>query len=87
MGQSYFCDYCGCFMKSDLNVRKLHNNGISHTVAKYRYMRRFEDAAKILAEERLKNPCQRYSKGILPVRSVLQLWSIIVIRSPRSGKS
>ncbi|SPP79928.1 zinc finger matrin-type protein 5 isoform X1 [Drosophila guanche] len=63
MGQSYFCDYCGCYMKSDVNVRKLHNNGISHTVAKYRYMRRFDDPAKILSEERLKKPCQRYFKG------------------------
>ncbi|XP_017061095.1 zinc finger matrin-type protein 5 [Drosophila ficusphila] len=62
-GKSYYCDYCCCFMKNDLNVRKLHNDGISHTIAKTNYMRRFEDPKKILAEERQKVPCKRYFGG------------------------
>jgi len=41
-GKSYYCDYCCCFMKNDLNVRKLHNGGISHTIAKTNYMKRYE---------------------------------------------
>ncbi|XP_016972059.2 zinc finger matrin-type protein 5 [Drosophila rhopaloa] len=62
-GKSYFCDYCCCFMKNDLNVRKLHNDGISHTIAKTNYMRRYDDPKKILTEERRKIPCNRYLAG------------------------
>ncbi|XP_034473195.1 zinc finger matrin-type protein 5 [Drosophila innubila] len=62
-GKSYYCDYCCCFMKNDLNVRKLHNAGISHTTAKATYMRRFEDPRKMLAAERMKRPCKRYFAG------------------------
>ncbi|XP_017130398.1 uncharacterized protein LOC108148057 isoform X2 [Drosophila elegans] len=62
-GKSYYCDYCCCFMKNDLNVRKLHNDGISHTIAKTNYMRRYDDPEKILIEERAKIPCQRYFGG------------------------
>ncbi|EDW03742.1 uncharacterized protein LOC6561465 [Drosophila grimshawi] len=62
-GKSYYCDYCCCFMKNDLNVRKLHNSGISHTAAKATYMRQFEDPRKILAAERKKKPCKRYFAG------------------------
>ncbi|KAH8293232.1 hypothetical protein KR018_000536 [Drosophila ironensis] len=62
-GKSYFCDYCCCFLKNDLNVRRKHNYGIAHTIAKKNYMRRFEDPQKILNEERLKQPCQRYFNG------------------------
>ncbi|KAH8251234.1 hypothetical protein KR032_003901 [Drosophila birchii] len=62
-GKSYYCDYCCCFMKNDLNVRKLHNNGIAHTIAKTNYMRRFDDPKKILEGERLKKPCKRYFNG------------------------
>ncbi|XP_052852222.1 uncharacterized protein LOC128262166 [Drosophila gunungcola] len=62
-GKSYYCDYCCCFMKNDLNVRKLHNDGISHTIARTNYMRRYEDPKKILIEERAKIPCQRYFGG------------------------
>ncbi|XP_016997784.2 zinc finger matrin-type protein 5 [Drosophila takahashii] len=62
-GKSYYCDYCCCFMKNDLNVRKLHNSGISHTIAKTNYMKRYEDPKKILTEERRKTPCKRYFGG------------------------
>ncbi|KAH8410526.1 hypothetical protein KR215_011882 [Drosophila sulfurigaster] len=41
-GKSYYCDYCCCFIKNDLNVRKSHNAGIAHCTAKATYMRRFE---------------------------------------------
>lgn len=46
-GKSYYCDYCCCFMKNDLNVRKLHNAGVLHSAAKATYMRRFEGRKKI----------------------------------------
>ncbi|XP_030555337.1 zinc finger matrin-type protein 5 [Drosophila novamexicana] len=62
-GKSYYCDYCCCYMKNDLNVRKLHNAGASHTAAKGTYMRRFEDPRKILAAERSKRPCKRFFAG------------------------
>ncbi|EDW11350.1 uncharacterized protein LOC6575904 [Drosophila mojavensis] len=62
-GKSYYCDYCCCFMKNDLNVRKLHNAGISHTAAKATYMRRFEDPKKVLAVESTKKPCKRFLAG------------------------
>lgn len=62
-GKSYYCDYCCCFMKNDLNVRKLHNAGISHTAAKATYMRRFEDPRKMLIVERAKKPCKRFFAG------------------------
>ncbi|XP_037711579.1 zinc finger matrin-type protein 5 isoform X1 [Drosophila subpulchrella] len=62
-GKSYYCDYCCCFMKNDLNVRKLHNGGIFHTIAKTNYMRRYEDPKKILDEERRKTPCKRFFGG------------------------
>ncbi|XP_030384565.1 uncharacterized protein LOC115631858 isoform X2 [Scaptodrosophila lebanonensis] len=60
-GKSYYCDYCRCFMKNDLNVRKLHNSGLSHTVAKVTFMKQFEDPRKLLEEERAKIPCTRFS--------------------------
>lgn len=41
-GKSYYCDYCCCFLKNDVNVRKTHNSGLTHNMAKLRYMRRFE---------------------------------------------
>ncbi|XP_030384564.1 zinc finger matrin-type protein 5 isoform X1 [Scaptodrosophila lebanonensis] len=62
-GKSYYCDYCRCFMKNDLNVRKLHNSGLSHTVAKVTFMKQFEDPRKLLEEERAKIPCTRYFSG------------------------
>ncbi|XP_034098577.1 uncharacterized protein LOC117564063 [Drosophila albomicans] len=62
-GKSYYCDYCCCFMKNDLNVRKSHNAGIAHCTAKATYMRRFEHPRKILEEERMKIPCKRFFAG------------------------
>ncbi|XP_062142526.1 zinc finger matrin-type protein 5 [Drosophila sulfurigaster albostrigata] len=62
-GKSYYCDYCCCFMKNDLNVRKSHNAGIAHCTAKATYMRRFENPRKILEEERMKIPCKRFFTG------------------------
>ncbi|XP_068150497.1 zinc finger matrin-type protein 5 [Drosophila tropicalis] len=62
-GKSYFCDYCCCFMKNDINVRKLHNAGMLHTAAKVTYMRRFENPAQILKKEHLKKPCRRFFSG------------------------
>eukprot|EP00099_Drosophila_melanogaster_P024398 NP_722687.1 uncharacterized protein Dmel_CG31922 [Drosophila melanogaster] len=59
-GKSYYCDYCCCFLKNDLNVRKLHNGGIAHAIAKSNYLKRYEDPKKILTEERQKTPCKRY---------------------------
>lgn len=41
-GKSYFCDYCCCFMKNDINVRKLHNSGIAHTICKANYVLRLK---------------------------------------------
>lgn len=52
-GKSYFCDYCCCFMKNDLNVRKLHNAGVSHCAAKANYLRRFEGKQR----KNYKNSC------------------------------
>ncbi|KAH8376789.1 hypothetical protein KR093_001360 [Drosophila rubida] len=62
-GKSYYCDYCCCFMKNDINVRKSHNAGISHCTAKATYMRHFEHPRIILDEERMKMPCKRYFDG------------------------
>lgn len=44
-GKSYYCDYCCCFLKNDLNVRKLHNGGIAHAIAKSNYLKRYEGKA------------------------------------------
>ncbi|EDV31062.1 uncharacterized protein Dana_GF15171 [Drosophila ananassae] len=62
-GKSYFCDYCCCFMKNDINVRKLHNSGIAHTICKANYVLRLKDPRTVLMEERLKQPCLRYFSG------------------------
>ncbi|XP_043657928.1 zinc finger matrin-type protein 5 [Drosophila teissieri] len=62
-GKSYYCNYCCCYMKNDLNVRKLHNDGISHTIAKTNYMKCYENPKQILTEERQKIPCKRYFGG------------------------
>ncbi|XP_036328338.1 uncharacterized protein LOC118740773 [Rhagoletis pomonella] len=63
-GKSYYCDYCCCFLKNDINVRKTHNSGLSHKMAKVRYMRRFEEPRKVLEEERNKQPCFRFLNGM-----------------------
>lgn len=62
-GKSYYCDYCCCFLKNDVNVRKTHNSGLVHNMAKLRYMRRFEDPRKVLEQEAIKEPCMRYLNG------------------------
>lgn len=62
-GKSYWCDYCECFMKNDINVRKSHNVGTAHQIAKANYMQKFKDPKQILAEEKLKLPCKRTSSG------------------------
>nr|XP_014087359.1 zinc finger matrin-type protein 5 [Bactrocera oleae] len=62
-GKSYYCDYCCCFLKNDVNVRKTHNSGLTHNMAKLRYMRRFEDPRKVLEQEVNKEPCTRYLNG------------------------
>ncbi|ALC38611.1 CG31922, partial [Drosophila busckii] len=59
-GKRYYCDYCCCYIKNDMNIRKLHNAGQSHAMAKTFYMRRFEDPLKVLTEERAKLVCNRY---------------------------
>lgn len=41
-GKSYFCDYCRCYMKNDIKVRKTHNEGLAHTITKFTFMRRYE---------------------------------------------
>ncbi|KAL9930383.1 zinc finger matrin-type protein 5 isoform 1-T1 [Glossina fuscipes fuscipes] len=62
-GKSYYCDYCQCYMKNDVNVRKVHNSGLSHKIAKVTYMKRYENPVKVYEEEIKKTPCSRYSKG------------------------
>lgn len=62
-GKSYYCDYCCCFLKNDINVRKTHNSGLTHNMAKLRYMKRFEDPRKVLEQEIKKEPCTRYLNG------------------------
>uniref|UniRef100_A0A1A9VZM0 C3H1-type domain-containing protein n=1 Tax=Glossina brevipalpis TaxID=37001 RepID=A0A1A9VZM0_9MUSC len=62
-GKSYYCDYCQCYMKNDLNVRKVHNSGLSHKIAKVTYMKRYENPIKVYEEESAKKPCSRYHKG------------------------
>ncbi|XP_067624195.1 zinc finger matrin-type protein 5 isoform X2 [Eurosta solidaginis] len=62
-GKSYYCDYCSCFLKNDINVRKVHNSGLGHKIAKLRYMRRFEEPRKVLEEECKKEPCIRFLSG------------------------
>ncbi|CAD7000394.1 unnamed protein product [Ceratitis capitata] len=62
-GRSYYCDYCCCFIKNDVNVRKTHNSGLIHKMTKLRYMRRFEDPKKVLEEESKKEPCTRFLNG------------------------
>ena len=41
-GKSYFCDYCRCYMKNDVKLRKTHNEGLAHTIMKVAIMRRYE---------------------------------------------
>ncbi|XP_054743270.1 uncharacterized protein LOC129247922 [Anastrepha obliqua] len=62
-GKSYYCDYCLCFLKNDINVRKIHNSGLTHKIAKIRYMRSFTDPRKVLEEECSKESCYRYLSG------------------------
>ncbi|XP_075152875.1 zinc finger matrin-type protein 5 [Haematobia irritans] len=62
-GKSYFCDYCQCFMKNNINVRKTHNDALLHKMIKIRYMRRFEDPRKIYEIESHKPPCSHFLKG------------------------
>lgn len=62
-GKSFFCDYCRCFMKNDINVRKTHNAGLAHKIKKVSYMRKYEDPRKVYFEEKSKIPCTRYMKG------------------------
>ncbi|TMW54445.1 hypothetical protein DOY81_000437 [Sarcophaga bullata] len=62
-GKSYFCDYCRCYMKNDIKLRKTHNEGLAHTIMKVAIMRRYEDPRKLYEEEIAKQPCMRYFKG------------------------
>lgn len=62
-GKSYWCDYCECFMKNDINVRKNHNFGTAHQIAKANYLQKFKDPEEILSEEKNKLPCKRTLNG------------------------
>ncbi|XP_017063325.1 uncharacterized protein LOC108102692 isoform X2 [Drosophila eugracilis] len=37
--------------------------GLSHTIARINYMKRYEDPKKVLNEEHRKAPCKRYFEG------------------------
>ncbi|XP_037961209.1 uncharacterized protein LOC119690261 [Teleopsis dalmanni] len=63
-GRSYYCDYCCCYLKNNLSVRKRHESGLSHSIAKYTYMRQFEDPYVVLMEENAKSPCIHFQRNI-----------------------
>ncbi|XP_055837527.1 zinc finger matrin-type protein 5 [Episyrphus balteatus] len=63
-GKSYWCDYCECFMKNDINVRKNHNIGTSHNIAKANYLQKFKDPEQIIVEEKIKIPCKKISNNL-----------------------
>ncbi|XP_073825587.1 zinc finger matrin-type protein 5 [Musca autumnalis] len=62
-GKRYFCDYCQCYLINDVNIRKTHNDAVTHKINKIRYMRKFEDPLKVYEEEIKKPPCQHFLKG------------------------
>ncbi|XP_061388236.1 zinc finger matrin-type protein 5 [Musca vetustissima] len=62
-GKRYFCDYCQCYITNDVNVRKTHNDAVSHKINKIRYLRKFDDPRKIYKEEIRKTPCYHFLKG------------------------
>lgn len=41
-GKTYYCDHCKCYMKNNINVRKTHNAGLSHIIAKVSHYRRYQ---------------------------------------------
>lgn len=63
-GKSYWCDYCECFMKNDINVRKNHNMGTAHHIAKANYLQKFKDPEQVIAEETIKLPCKKISNNL-----------------------
>ncbi|XP_037910969.1 zinc finger matrin-type protein 5 isoform X2 [Hermetia illucens] len=63
MGRNYYCEYCDKRMKCSVSIRKSHNEGLPHKIAKAEYMARFKDPRDILAEERKKTPCSRFLTG------------------------
>ncbi|XP_055920263.1 zinc finger matrin-type protein 5 [Eupeodes corollae] len=63
-GKSFYCDYCECFMKNDINVRQNHGAGTAHNIAKANYIQRYKDPQQIITEEKVKTPCKRISNNL-----------------------
>lgn len=60
MGKNYWCEFCGRGFADILSIRKKHINSIQHQRLRKLHYDSFKDAATLLHEESLKQPCKRY---------------------------
>lgn len=42
MGKNYICDYCDKRFKDDPNIRKKHDSGMPHQIARKEYYAKFK---------------------------------------------
>ena len=60
MGRNYWCEFCNRGFADILSIRKKHLKSTQHIRLKKLYYDSFKDAATILQEESVKNPCSRF---------------------------
>ncbi|KAM3968734.1 zinc finger matrin-type protein 5 [Aphomia sociella] len=63
MGKRYHCTYCDKTMVAAPAIVKTHNKGVVHQKLVQEHYQQFKDPESILAEETLKKPCLRFTKG------------------------
>ncbi|XP_026764943.2 zinc finger matrin-type protein 5 [Galleria mellonella] len=63
MGKRYHCNYCDKTMVAAPAIVKTHNKGVVHQKLVQEHYQQFKDPETILAEEKTKKPCLRFTKG------------------------